>query len=109
MECRDGCSESDPGDDGTDEWCGGEYHLASSGAELAGALDPLGDREPVTAGADGERSKNFGWCGAGAPADEGETDGQVGGPRDETFQRDDVFGGEVLDACGDAVVETPAA
>ena len=104
----DGCGEPDPCNSSTDERGSREDHLASCSAELAGTFDPLGDRDAISPSANGERSNNFGRCRAVAPTDNGETDGQVGGTCDETFERDDVFRGKVLDTCGDAVVKTPA-
>lgn len=48
--------EHGPGDDGTDERGGSEHELPAGGAEVAGAGDPQGDREPVADPADGERA-----------------------------------------------------
>lgn len=55
----DRITEHGPGNGSSDEWRGGENHLASGRTQFSRAFDPQRDRQPISGGADEQRSKDI--------------------------------------------------
>ncbi len=102
----DGVAEEGPRERGPDERSGCEDDLASSRSQIAGSLDPQCDGGPVAECADEQ------CCGDLADLDlpgggDGEAEDEVGSAGDGTLGQGDLFGAELVDAGGDAVVDAP--
>ncbi len=103
----DRISQNDPGQHSADERGGGEDDLPPSRSEIAGSFDPQHDRRAIAGGTDQQGCQDFTCADVSESGADGHPEHQVGRSCDETLQQHDVFGAELVDLGGDAVVEAP--
>lgn len=100
-------AENDPGDHHADEGSRSEDDLSSGRTEITRTLHPKHDRYPITGGTDHERNRHDIDLESRRATGKGQPEQHIGGSRHRPLQQYDVFGPELINRCGDTVVDSP--